>query len=141
MLHINIDQEMQIKSTTSLTLPQTEGTSSKCLQTIPARIAEILAEYRNWRKYKLVMMAITNRRKGPLNLQTDLHYDWGQSYTSLCIWANPTQKRHIHPYVHCSTVYNPQDMKAKKCSSSVFWRKMLCSMCTLKYYSAKRKQE
>ena len=69
-------REMQIKSTPSLTLPQTEGTSPKYLQTIPARIAEILAEYINWRKYELVMMAIKNRRKGPLNLQTDLPYDW-----------------------------------------------------------------
>lgn len=69
-------REMQIKSTPSLTLPQTEGTSPKYLQTIPARIAEILAEYINWRKYELVMMAIKNRRKSPLNLQTDLPYDW-----------------------------------------------------------------
>lgn len=65
-------RQMQIKSTTSLTLPQTEGTSSKCLQTIPARIADVLAEYINGQKYKLVMKAIKNEKKGPLNLQTDL---------------------------------------------------------------------
>lgn len=55
---------MQIKSTTSLTLPQTEGTSSKCLQTIPARIADVLAEYINGQKYKLVMKVIKKQKKG-----------------------------------------------------------------------------
>lgn len=89
-------REMQIKSITSLTLPQTEGTSSKCLQTIPTRIAEILVEYRNWRKYELVMMAITNRRKGPLNLQTDIPYYWTILYFIVYMGKSYIEKTHPH---------------------------------------------
>ena len=96
-------REMQIKSTPSLTLPQTEGTSPKYLQTIPARIAEILAEYINWRKYELVMMAIKNRRKGPLNLQTDLPYDWAILYSAVSMGKSYIERTYppIRSLQHC----------------------------------------
>ena len=43
---------------------------------------------------------------------------------------NTNSKEHKHPYVHCSIVYNHQDMEAVKCPSVSEWIKQLWDIYT-----------
>ena len=47
--------------------------------------------------------------------------------------------RHVYPNVHCSTVYNSQDMKQPRCPSADEWIKKMWYIYTMEYYSAIKK--
>ena len=44
-------------------------------------------------------------------------------------------KRCMHPNVHCSTIYNSQDIKATKCLTTDQWIKRMWYIYTMEYYS------
>ena len=48
---------------------------------------------------------------------------------------NCTSKKYMHPYVHCSTIHNSQDMETTKCPSTEEWLKMIWYIYTIEYYS------
>ena len=50
-------------------------------------------------------------------------------------------KRRTHPNVHCSTIYNSQDMEAPKCPLIDEWIKKVWYTYTLEYYSAVKRTE
>ena len=52
-------------------------------------------------------------------------------------WRNHNWKRHMYLNVHCSTVYNSQDMEA--CPSAHEWIRKLWYIYTMEYYSAIKK--
>ena len=43
--------------------------------------------------------------------------------------------------VHCSTIYNSQDMEAPKCPSTDEWIKKMWHIYTVEYYSAIKRNE
>ena len=47
----------------------------------------------------------------------------------------------MHPNVHCSTIYNSQDMEATKCPSTDEWIKKMWYTYTMEYYSAIKRNE
>ena len=47
----------------------------------------------------------------------------------------------MHPNVHCSTIYNSQDMETTKCPSTEEWIKKMWYIYTMEYYSAIRKNK
>ena len=49
-------------------------------------------------------------------------------------------KEHKHLYVHCSVVYNGQDMETPKGPSVDEWIKQLWDIYTMEYYSAVKKK-
>ena len=53
--------------------------------------------------------------------------------------GNQNWKRHVYPNVHCSTVYNSQDMEATKCPSADEWIRKLWYIYTMEYYSSIKK--
>ena len=46
----------------------------------------------------------------------------------------------MHPHVHCSIIYNSQDMKQPKCPSRDEWIKEMWYTYTMEYYSAIKKE-
>ena len=68
----------------------------------------------------------------------------GLSYVSI---ANKKQgfiydpKGYMHLKVHCSTVYNSQDMETPKCPSTEEWIKKMWYISIMEYYSAIKKNE
>ena len=46
---------------------------------------------------------------------------------------NANSKRYVHPSVHCSTVYNRQDMEAPKFLSTDEWIKKMGQLHTIEY--------
>ena len=54
---------------------------------------------------------------------------------------NTNSKEHKHPYVHCSIVYNHQDMEAVKCPSVSEWIKQLWDIYTMEFYWAIKKKK
>ena len=54
---------------------------------------------------------------------------------------NSNWKRHVHPNVHSSTIYNSQDREQPKCPSTEEWIKKMWYTYTLEYYSAIKKNE
>ena len=60
------------------------------------------------REYKLVGRTVPRFLK---KLKIELPYD--QAVPLLCMYQEETKsKRYMHPNVHCSTVYNSEDMEA-----------------------------
>ena len=53
--------------------------------------------------------------------------------------GNHNWKRHMCPNVHCSTVYNSQDMEKPRCPSADEWIRKLWYIYTMEYYSAVKK--
>ena len=49
-------------------------------------------------------------KKGKLGIK--LQYDLAISTTEHIPWGSQNWKRHMYPNIHCSTIYNSQDMKA-----------------------------
>ena len=49
------------------------------------------------------------------------------------------KERHVYPNVHCSTVYNSQDMKQPRCPSADEWIRKLWYIYTMEYYIAIKK--
>ena len=47
----------------------------------------------------------------------------------------------MHPNVHCSTIYNRQDIEQPKCPSTEEWTKKTWYMYTVEYYSAIKRNE
>ena len=47
----------------------------------------------------------------------------------------------MHPYVHCSIIFNSQDMEKTKCPSTDEWIKKMWYRYTMEYYSAIKKNE
>ena len=47
----------------------------------------------------------------------------------------------MHPYVHCSTVHNSQDMETTKCPSIDEWIKKMWYIYTMQYFSAIKKDK
>ena len=47
----------------------------------------------------------------------------------------------MYPNVHCSTVYNSQDMDQPKCPSTDEWIKKMWHIYTMKYYSVIKRNE
>ena len=47
----------------------------------------------------------------------------------------------MYPTVHCSTIYNSQDMEQPKCPSTEEWIKKMWYIYTTEYYSAIKKNE
>ena len=54
---------------------------------------------------------------------------------------NHDLQRHIYSDVHCSTIYNSQDMETTKCPSTEEWIKKIWYIDTMEYYSAIKKNE
>ena len=54
---------------------------------------------------------------------------------------NTNSKERKHPYVHCSVIYNRQDMEAAQVSISRWVDKQLWDIYTKDYYSAIKKEE
>ena len=52
---------------------------------------------------------------------------------------NTNSKEHKHPYVHCSIIYNHQDMEVAQCPSVDEWIKQLWDIYTMEYYSVVKK--
>ena len=53
---------------------------------------------------------------------------------------NTNLKEHKHLYVHCSVIYNCQDMEAAQCLSVDEWVKQLWNIYTTGYYLAIKKK-
>ena len=53
---------------------------------------------------------------------------------------NANLQEHKHPYIHCSIIYNPQDMEAAQCPSVDEWIKQLWDIYTMEYYLAIKKK-
>ena len=49
---------------------------------------------------------------------------------------NHNSERHMHPNVHCSTIYNSQDMEQPKCPSTDEWIKKMWHIYIVGYSSA-----
>ena len=47
----------------------------------------------------------------------------------------------MHPNVHCSTIYDSQDVEATKCPSTEEWIKKMWYIYTMEYYSAIKKNK
>ena len=47
----------------------------------------------------------------------------------------------MHPYVHCSTIHNNQDMETTKCPLTDEWIKKMWYIYTVEYYSAIKKNK
>ena len=47
----------------------------------------------------------------------------------------------MHPSVHCSTIYNSQDMESTEMSSREVWIKKMWYIYTMEYYSATKRNE
>ena len=54
---------------------------------------------------------------------------------------NTNLKEHKHLYVHCSVVYNGQDMETPKGPSVDEWIKQLWDIYTVEYYLAVKKKK
>ena len=54
---------------------------------------------------------------------------------------NTKSKGHKHPYVHCSVIYNRQDMEAAQVSISRWVDKQLWDIYTMEFYSAIKKKK
>ena len=68
---------------------------------------------------------------------------WSSSSTSRYLFEeneNTNSKRYMHPHVHCSIIYNSQDMKQPKCPSRDEWIKEMWYTYTMEYYSAIKKE-
>ena len=51
------------------------------------------------------------------------------------------QRRVMYHNIHCSTIYNSQDMEATKHPSTEEWIKKMCHIYTMEYYSAIKKMK
>ena len=58
-----------------------------------------------------------------------------QSCSQAYTLRKPKLKKHIYPIVHCSTVYNRQNMEQRRCPSTDEWIKKLWYIHTMDYYS------
>ena len=47
----------------------------------------------------------------------------------------------MHPYVHCSIIYDNQDLETVKCPSVGEWIKKQWYLYTMEYYAAVKKKE
>ena len=47
----------------------------------------------------------------------------------------------MHPYLHCSTIHNSQDMETTQMSNTDDWIKKRWYIYTMEYYSAIKKNE
>ena len=54
---------------------------------------------------------------------------------------NTMSKEHKHPYVHCSVIYNHQDMEAAQVSISRWVDKTTMSTYTMEFYSTLKKEK
>ena len=62
-------------------------------------------------------------------------------YTSEETWIT-NLKEYMHPYVHCSIIYNSQDLEAAQVFISQWVDKKNCGIFyTIKYYSSIKKKE
>ena len=50
-------------------------------------------------------------------------------------------KKYLHPHVHCSIIYNSQDMATPKCPPTDEWIKKVWFIHKMEYYSAMRKKD
>ena len=64
-----------------------------------------------------------------------------QSYCWAYTQRKPHSKRHMHPKVHCSTVYRSRIWKQPKCPSTEERTKKLWCIHTREYYSAMKMNE
>ena len=53
---------------------------------------------------------------------------------------NANSKEHKHPYIHCSIIYNHQDMEAAQVSIHRWEDKQLWDIYMMEYYSAVKKE-
>ena len=58
-------------------------------------------------------------------------------------WGNQNWKRHMYPIVHCSTIYNYQNMESiqPRCPSTDEWIKKLWYIYTMEYYSSIKRSQ
>ena len=54
---------------------------------------------------------------------------------------NTNSKEHKHPYVHCSVIYNRQDMEVAEVSINIEWIKQLWDISTMEFYLAVKKKK
>ena len=67
---------------------------------------------------------------------------WSSSPTTGHIpWENQHSKRCMHPSVHCSTIYNSQNMEVPKCPMTDQWIKKMWYIYAMGYYSTIERNE
>ena len=54
---------------------------------------------------------------------------------------NANSERYMHPSVHCSTIYNRQDMETPECPSTDEWIKKMGQLYTMEYQMTMKKNE
>ena len=73
-------------------------------------------------------------------LKTELPYDPAIPLLGIYPGKNGS-KGYMHPIVHCSAVYNSQDMETFICALTDEWIKKIWYIYTMEYYSAIKKNE
>ena len=106
---------MQIKTTTRYHLTPVRMASSRSLQIINAGVGVENGEKRTllhcWWECKLVQLLQRTVWRFLKKLKIELTYDPAIPHPGHISRENHNSKSYMHPNVHCSTVYNSQDME------------------------------
>ena len=98
---------------------------------------------RMWRKGNSFALLVRKRTGVPQKIENGSAF-WNSDPISGNIsevTQNYNSEEHKHPYVHCSIIYNCQDVEAALCPSVDEWIKQLWDIYTMEFYSAIRKKK
>ena len=110
--HCKLSEKCKSKLQWGITSHQSEWLSSKSLKTTNARRVQRKRKLPTLLVGMLISTTTTgNSMKDPQKAKNRSTI-WSRNPTPGCISReNHNSKRHIHPNVHCSTIYNSQDME------------------------------